>query len=340
MNNTLTALKGVRVGHSTHLDKLTGCTVVLFDKPFAVAYKAYGGSTGTFNTDVFANGKLDNYAHGIFISGGSWYGLTSAGEILKALVGKGIGYKSRKIINPNLTGAIVYDLGTHIGQYDPSYAREAVENATYDEVTRGNVGAGTGTSVGKFFYEDEGKTFPGMKAGVGCARVDLGNGIIVTALSVVNAVGNIILPDGKILAGNRTKSGEFKKFKHFSDVLTDNKQNTTITIVGINANLWSRENYERIAHVATQGQTRAINPVNTSMDGDSLFVFSTEEVTDFVTKDATSIRGDGWSYPQLDIICQAAADAVQESIYDACYRAETIHADFALDGIVPSVKDK
>src|SRR5947209_8668115 len=204
MNNTLTALKGIKVGHSTHLDKLTGCTMVLFDRPTAVAYKTYGGSPGTFNTDTFTNGKSDYYAHGIFISGGSWYGLASAGEILKILVEKKIGYESRKIINPNITGAIVYDLGTRIEQYNPDYAREAVENTSYDQVQRGNVGAGTGTSVGKFYYEDNGKTFPGMKAGVGCARVDLGHGVIVTALSVVNAVGNIVLPNGEILAGNRT----------------------------------------------------------------------------------------------------------------------------------------
>lgn len=339
MNDTLTALKGIQVGHSTHLDQLTGCTVVLFDRPMPVAHKSYGGCPTTFNTDAFTNGTSDYYAHGLFISGGSGYGLTSAGEILKILAEKKIGYRKRKVFCPNIAGAVVHDLGTYIEQYSPKYAREAVENTSSDPVQRGNVGAGTGTSVGKFYYEDNGRTFPGMKAGVGCARVDLGHGVLVTALSVVNAIGNIVLPDGKTLIGNRAKEGKFRTFKDIEDVLTENKQNTVITIVGTNANLQARENYERVAHLATHGHVRAIHPVNTCMDGDSLFVFSTEEVSHFVTAAIPNTRIDGWTVPELDIIGQAAANAVQQSIYDACYKAETISAPFALDGIVPSVRD-
>src|SRR6266403_1517401 len=99
MNSTLTALKGVNVGHSTHLDKLTGVTVVIFDKDLPVAYTSYGGSPGTFNTDAFRNGRSDNRAHAIFISGGSWTGLQTGGEVMKRLIEKEIGYKLQKIIN-------------------------------------------------------------------------------------------------------------------------------------------------------------------------------------------------------------------------------------------------
>jgi len=219
MNNTLTALKSVKVGHSTHLDKMTGTTVVLFDRDLPVAYKCYGGSTGTFNTDTFRNGKSDNRANAIFISGGSWSGLQAAGEIIKRLIEKEIGEKVFKIINPNLTGAIVFDLGTRIEKFNPLYGREAVDNASANPVERGNVGAGTGTSVGKFRYFDNGKIFAGMKAGVGCSLIDLSNGAIVSALSVVNAIGNIILPDGKILAGNRNveKDGTVRYRGNFPD---------------------------------------------------------------------------------------------------------------------------
>ena len=91
MNNTLTALKGVKVGHSTHLDKLTGTTVVLFENDSPMAYKSYGGDPGTFNTDALRNGRSDNRVHAIFISGGSWAGLTAGGKNLEGLI-KSIGF--------------------------------------------------------------------------------------------------------------------------------------------------------------------------------------------------------------------------------------------------------
>ena len=340
-NITLTSLKGVKVGHSTHLDKLTGTTVVLFDKDYPMAYKTYGGSPGTYNTDTLTNGKSDFRGHAMFISGGSWSGLRAGGEIVTELIENKIGFKSYKIVNPNVTGAIVFDLGTRIEQYDPKYAREAFDNLSSEPVKRGNVGAGTGTSVGKFQYQHNGEIFSGMKTGVGCARIDLGNGVIVSAMTVLNALGNVILPDGKILAGNRSdvKGEKYKTFGGFSQFLTQEKSNTTISIVGLNVDLKIRENYERVAHLATQGQTRAINPVNTSLDGDTVFVFSNEEKKDFLTPLGGQIaRGSNWNNLDVDIIGQAAANAVQESIYDACYQSESIKFD-ALDGIIPSAKD-
>lgn len=341
-NKTLTALKGVRVGHSTHLDKLTGTTVVIFNRAFPVAYKSYGGSTGTFNTDTFRNGKSDYRADAIFISGGSWVGLQVAGEIMKRLIEKEIGNKVFKIINPNLTGAIVFDLGVRIDKFNPHYGKEAVDNATTDPVKRGNVGAGTGVTVGKFRYFNNGKIFAGMKSGVGCAKVKLGHGAIVCALSVVNAVGNVILPNGKILAGNRdiNRPGQLLTFSNFIDFTTQKVTNTTITIVGTNVNLHTREHYERVAHLATHGHIRAIYPINTALDGDTVFVFSTEEIDNFMIPNAIiKARGSYWGDLAVDIIGQAAAQAVQESIYDACYQADTIKFPNAYIGIIPSVKD-
>jgi L-aminopeptidase/D-esterase-like protein len=341
INSTLTALKGVKVGHATHIDKLTGTTVVLFDSHFPMAYKTYGGSPGTYNTDTLQNGKSDYRGHAIFISGGSWTGLRAGAEIVSKLIEDKKGFQSFKIYNPNVTGAIVFDLGTRIEVYDPKYAREAYDNASYDPVIRGNVGAGTGTSVGKFQYMQNGTVFAGMKTGVGCARIDLGKGIVVTSMTVLNALGNIISRDGKIIAGNRSdiKGEKYKTFEGFSQFLTQEKSNTTISVVGLNVDLHTRENYERVAHIATQGQTRAIDPVNTSLDGDTVFVFSNEEIKESLNPKGGQIaRGSNWNNLDVDVVGQAAAKAVQESIYDACFQAETIKFD-ALDGIVPSAKD-
>ncbi len=207
-NKTLTALNGVRVGHATHLDKLTGCTVILFDTPYQVAYKAYGGAVGAYGTEANKADKTNYGENGIFIAGGSNTGLMSASEIMECLRRDKFGSVSGdgKIYNPSITGAIVYDQGMRVAPYDPKYGREAYENANSEPVTSGNVGAGTGTSVGKFRYVEGGSKTGAMKAGVGSARVNIGNGIIVTALSVVNAIGNIILPNGEILAGNRDEN--------------------------------------------------------------------------------------------------------------------------------------
>lgn len=342
-NKTLTALNGVRVGHSTHLDKLTGCTVILFDKPYQVAYKAYGGAVGAYGTEANKADKTNYGENGIFIAGGSNTGLMSASEIMECLRRDQKGSRSGKdkqIFNPSITGAIVYDQGMQVAPYDPVYSREAYENANDEPVTSGNVGAGTGTSVGKFRWVEGGTKTGAMKAGVGSARIDLGNGIIVAALSVVNALGNIILPNGEILAGNRDENTKFKPYEDLIDFVTQDRQNTTISVVGINIDLGSKLHLEKVAHLASHGQVRAINPVHTSSDGDTVFVFSTGELKNpFNSMLQYFQETDDSLYTQVDIIGHAAARAVQESIYDAVRSAETIEFEQAYKGVIPAVKD-
>lgn len=342
-NNTLTALKGIKVGHSTHLDELTGCTVILFDKPYQVAYKAYGGAVGAFGTEANKTDKTNYGQRGIFIAGGSNTGLMSASEIMECMRRDKIGLVSGKnhdIYNPSVVGAIVYDQGMQVAPYDPVYGREAYENASVEPVESGNVGAGTGTSVGKFRWVERGTKTGAMKAGVGSARIDLGNGIVVCALSVVNALGNIVLPDGTILAGNRDENTKFKPYEDLIDFVTPNKSNTTISVVGINVDLGAKLHLEKVAHLASHGQVRAINPVNTSSDGDTVFVFSTGELKNPFNNMLQYFQETEDSlYTQVDIIGHASARAVQESIYDACRSAESVQFEQAYRGVIPSAKD-
>lgn len=343
MNCTLTALKGVRVGHSTHLDKLTGCTVILFDEPYSVAYKAHGGAVGSFNTEGLNSGKTDYGENGIFIAGGSNTGLMSANEIMDCLRQDKKGSQSgaaRDIYNPSIAGAIVYDQGLQVAPYDPKYGREAYKNASYDPVRGGNVGAGTGTAVGKFWWVQNGTKSGAMKAGVGSARVDLGNGITICALTVLNAMGNIVLPDGKILAGNRDEKNVYRTYENLQDFVTQDSSNTTISVVGINVDLGSREHYETLANLASHGQVRAIHPVNTSSDGDTVFVFSTSEIKKPLNSMGKYFKEtEDTRFFLVDIIGHAAAKAVQESIYDACRQAETVEFALAYQGVIPSAKD-
>jgi L-aminopeptidase/D-esterase-like protein len=255
------------------------------------------------------------------------------------MIEKNIGYHDASIVNPGLTGAIVFDLGTSLGHVDPKWGREAFENLSYDPIQRGNVGAGTGTAVGTFQYLEQGKKNGGMKAGVGCSRVDIGGGAMVCALSVVNAVGNVIKRDGTIVAGNRDENKKFKSFEDTTEFVTSSKTNTTITIVGINVDIKTRENYERLAHIASHGQVRAINPVHTSIDGDIVFVFSNKELKSFMNEKGKYFETSSWPLFTIDIIGQAAAKAVQESIYDAIEQAETVEFQYGYKGIIPSAKD-
>ena len=337
-NNTLTALTGVRVGHATDTDNLTGCTVVLFDKAYPVAHASHGGTPRTYDTTTLEQGKSFYRKHALFIADGAWLGLETAAYIAAALREQNIGYTIGKNVIPSISGACVQSLGMYVAKIKPQFGAEAVKKATAAPVQSGNIGAGTGTTVGKFSFNPGGINMS-MKAGVGSAKIELGGGVIVTALTVVNAMGNIIGEDGSIIAGNRGGSNDLKyrTFEGFSNYITE-KSNTTISIVGVNVALNSQEDLRRIAEIATHGQVRAINPVNTSLDGDTIFVFSTEELTPHLSHIGAAIEDGDWYKLYVDVIAQAAARAVQESIYDACYSAESIQYKYAYEGTIPSAK--
>lgn len=338
-NQTLTALSGVRVGHSTHLDVFQGVTVVTFDKPYPVAYKANGGTSRLYDNQILNDGKSYPTKHAIFISDGAHKGLETAVEVANALREAGVGWHIEKSLIPSITGATVLSLGMKLADFDTRYGYEAVKNLTKDPVLCGNVGAGSGVAVGKFSWTKDGKCL-GMKTGVGSARIDLPNGIIITALTVVNALGNVIGKDGQIIAGNRNdnESNKFRTFDGFSKYLTT-LSNTTISIVGTNAKIETQEDLRKIAEIATHGQVRAINPINTSIDGDTVFVFSTQEIDMRLSPVGKDISNGDWFKIGVDLIGQTAAMAVQESIYDACEKAETIKLDIGYKGVIPAVKD-
>lgn len=338
-NSTLTALSGVKVGHATHAEKLTGCTVVLFDHALPVAYSANGGGCATFNTDTLRAGSSFNHRHGLFIAGGSLSGLMSATPIMQEMIKDGIGDNMAEIINPSISGAVVFDLGTTIGQYDPNYGKEAYRNASVKPVKRGDIGAGTGTTVGKFSFLENGTKHPGMKSGVGSARIDLEHGTMICALTVVNALGNVTNRDGSLLAGNRDGKGSFVRFDSSIDQsISPAGTNTTISIVGTNVALPNREAYERLAHLATHGQIRSIHPVQTARDGDVVFVFSTEELSIDVLEDKNKTPSP-WPSLVIDKLGYASSQAVQESIYDACTSSRTIPFAKAYNGIIPACSD-
>ncbi len=142
------------------------------------------------------------------------------------------------------------------------------------------------------------------------------------------------------MAGNRDEQTVFREYDNLQNFVLNKGSNTTISVVGINVDLKSREHLNKLAHLASHGQVRAINPVNTSQDGDSVFVFTTGEIKNPLNdmgKYFLSTEEDVFFL--VDLIGHAAAKAVQESIYDACRSAETIQFANGWQGVVPSCRD-
>ncbi len=283
-NNTLTAIPGIRVGHATNLDAITGCTVILCPDGTVGGVDSRGGAPGTRETDLLRPMHLVNNVNAVILSGGSAYGLASADGVMRYCEENQIGYRSGTgFLVPIVAGAILMDLPIGDGTVRPDaimgYA--AARAASTEPVQQGSVGAGTGCRIGAF----RGNEFA-SKGGIGSASVDLGNGLVVAAIIAVNSVGDVIDVDGTILAGLRetpdgdTFVGMMNAMRGFAtapppDAASDG--NTVIGVVATNAKL-NKEEVNKIAQMAHDGIARAINPAHTMFDGDTMFALATGEI--------------------------------------------------------------
>ena len=283
MNNSITDVPGVLVGHATDLDALTGCTVVLVEGGAVAGVDQRGGAPGTRETDALHPMHLVDKAHAVLLAGGSAFGLDAAGGVMRFLENKGVGFDTGFGRVPIVPAAVLFDLG--IGKAnvrpDAEMGYQACKNASKLPAAEGNVGAGTGASVGKIFGMRQ-----AMKSGVGTASIDLGGGLVIGAIIAPNAFGDVIDPQtGKIIAGARTidksaqspfldtletmKSLFGKTVLHFSS-----QHNTVIGVVATNAKL-NKEEANKVAQMAHNGLARAIRPAHTMFDGDTLFALAT-----------------------------------------------------------------
>src|SRR5580700_2751110 len=197
----LTDVPGIQVGHATDADALTGCTVILCGSNAVGGVDVRGSATGSVELDTLHPGHVAQNVHAIILAGGSAFGLEASAGVRRILERRGIGFNTGDARVPIVPGAILYDLG--IGKAGVRPTREmgekAVEAATDAAVEEGNVGAGAGATVGKLFGMRQ-----AMKSGIGSASLTLGSGVMVAALVVVNAVGDVIDPStNKIIAGAR-----------------------------------------------------------------------------------------------------------------------------------------
>ncbi len=265
---SITDVEGIRVGHWSDETALTGCTVILPPNGTVASCEVRGGAPGTRGTDMLQPGTLLEEAHAIVLTGGSAFGLAAAGGVERFLEERGIGSEIGPVVVPSVVAAVIFDLG--VG--DPTRRPGAEEGyaacvAASTDVAEGRTGAGTGATVAKLWGPTR-----GVPGGLGTWSVRDGD-LVVGALFVVNAVGEIVDEDGTVLAGPRLEPGERRE-----DLIEWMRAgNTTIGVVATNANL-SKPDARRLAESANDAVDGAVRPAHTLFDGDAVFALATKQV--------------------------------------------------------------
>jgi L-aminopeptidase/D-esterase-like protein len=274
----ITDVPGIRVGHATDPVGLTGVTVVLCDRPAVAAAELRGGANDVVGLDYLDPRHLVGTVQGAVLGGGSRFGEEAISGVLRYLEERGIGFATGAAVVPHVPGAFIYDLGVGDARARPTreMGYQAAQHARGGRVDEGNVGAGTGATVGKL----RGLAHA-MRGGLGTAsaRVDE---VVLGAIVAVNAVGDVRDPDtGVLIAGTRDapdggrlvdtaallgSGGEVGRF-------VPAPEHTTVGIVATSARLTKPE-AARVASLAMLGFARALSPPHTAFDGDTVFVLS------------------------------------------------------------------
>jgi L-aminopeptidase/D-esterase-like protein len=318
----ITDVPGVQVGQvqATTAPYLTGTTVVYFPQMSVAGVDQRGGAPATKETDLLNPQNSNPGVNAIQLGGSSMYGLEATNGVIRWLEDRGEGVPLGPVgVAPIVPAADIYDLGRG-GDIKARTTAEwgylAAEAATAGPVRQGTVGGGTGASSG------------GYKGGVGTASVYLGNGIYVGAIVVVNSAGSAVDPkDCSLLAARLGLGDEFAGLKtptvaecHPTSVAasegSENALNTTIAVVATNAPL-EKAAAERLSGNAHDGMARAISPIHTLADGDTVFGVSTGSGTPLRNNNPADGR-------TLNSIYSAGADALSRAIVKAILSAETV----------------
>lgn len=275
--NSITDVANIKVGSVQNLSALTGCTVVLTGRKGAVCgVDVRGSAPGTRETDLLSPINMVERVHAVLLSGGSAFGLDAACGIMDYLEEQGIGHPVGPTVVPIVPAAVLFDLA--VGDYrvrpDRDMGYQACQEAGRD-VAEGNVGAGTGATVGKYRGYSH-----CTKSGLGSWSLRLENGLVVGALVAVNAFGDVVDPDTRrVIAGVRDDEGRIigteAAFQQSAETSVSTS-NTTIGVIACNAEL-DKSRATKVAQMAHNGLARAINPIHTMCDGDAVFALATGE---------------------------------------------------------------
>lgn len=273
----ITEVGGLRIGHAQDEAAGTGCTVLLFDHCAPAGVAVRGGGPASRETPLLDPLAASQGIHALLLSGGSAFGLDAAGGVMQYLEERNIGYDVGVTKVPLVCQSCLFDLavGRKDVRPDAKMAYTACERATQETtIAQGCVGAGTGCCVGKY----RGREYA-MKSGIGMYAVQVGE-VKVGAVVAVNALGDIFdIDTGHQIAGmltedkNALRSSEQEMYRDIArahDLFTGN---TTIGAIITNA-VFTKSEMNKIASMAHNGYARAIRPVHTTADGDSIYAVS------------------------------------------------------------------
>jgi L-aminopeptidase/D-esterase-like protein len=315
---SITDVAGINVGHWTDIDALTGCTVILPDTPCVAGVDVRGAAPGTRETDALKPGNLVQHVHAVLLSGGSAYGLDAATGVVRWLRERKRGYQFSKGVVPIVPSAVLFDLavGAHDRWPDAEAGYQAA-SAAAGRCEEGNVGAGTGATVGKALGLER-----SMKGGLGTASEASVHGLLAGAVAAVNASGDVLGEDGRIIAGAIDDKGAIADTV---DLLRQARiwqpevpqESTVLVCVATNAML-TKEQANRLATVCHDGLARAVRPAHTQGDGDIVFTLATG---------ARALEG-----PDYRILEALATRAVERAIRRGVETAESVAG-------IPSARD-
>jgi L-aminopeptidase/D-esterase-like protein len=296
----ITDVPGIRVGHAGDPVGLTGVTVVLCDGPAVAGVELRGGANDVVGLDYLDPRHLVGTVEGVVLGGGSRFGGEAIWGVLRWLEQQGRGYPAGPTVVPHVPGAFLFDLNVGDGRARPTREMgfEAARRATGGPVAEGNVGAGTGASVGKIHGRPR-----AMRGGIGSASVTVDD-VVVGALVAVNALGDVRDPDtGALVAGARDAPDGRRLVDSARALLAAGAPerfaapgHTTIGVIATDARL-SKAEASKVASLGMLGFARALSPPHTAFDGDTLFALSV-----------------GQARADLTRLGLAAADAVAHAI--------------------------
>lgn len=316
MFNNILDVKGIKVGQVEDEKGLTGCTVVICEEGAVCGVDVRGSAPGTRETDLLDPINMIPKVHAVVLSGGSAFGLESTCGVSRYLEENGVGFDVGVTKVPIVVGAVLFDLivGDYKSRPTIEMGYKACQIANDSVLKLGNYGAGCGATVGKI----KGPNYA-MKGGIGSYSIRLDNGLIVSALIAVNAFGDIY-ENGNIIAGTlnddkKTLANSYELMKKGVGNGGFKIDNTTIGVVVTNAKL-NKAECKKVSQMSHNGYAKAIFPIHTPHDGDTIFTMATGEIESDIT-----------------LVGSLATEVVEKSIVNAIKNAKSVGNILAYDDI-------
>ena len=304
-------IRPLQIGQVENKEAATGMTVFICEDGMRAGLDVRGGGPASRDSQLLSPLAAIQKIYAVVLSGGSAFGLGAADGVMAYLEKKGIGYDTAFAKVPLVVQSDIYDLSVGSSEVRPDKetgyeaARRAMEEPNYRD---GNYGAGCGASAGKIAGMEY-----AMKTGIGSYAVQTGD-LQVGAVAVVNALGDIYdWKRGRQIAGllDEEKTGlrSTMEYMQASTEVRENKftSNTTIAVIATNAD-FSKAQLCKIAGMGHDGMARAINPVHTSADGDSIYAVS-----------VGNVKAD------MDLVGALGAEVLSEAILRAVSSADSAY---------------